>query len=238
MKHTIALLGAITAVAAAPATAMAATGISVRVEGQSQTLLPATVVHVHAGSITKGGAPKGACSATSAAGALDTATHHRWNGKFYTSFSDYLITSILGVSYSGSKAKYFWDFFVNGVSASAGACSTTPHSGDQLMFAAVPLIDYGAYALVISGAPAHATAGRSFTVKVQYVNAKGKKVALRGARLTGKDFTPVSTGANGSATITPLKAGTLTLGAAHAPTKQGKHVFGYVRAPAATVHIN
>ena len=72
------------------------------------------------------------------------------------------------------------------------ACGLKPHAGDQILFAAVPSTDFGDYPIVITGAPRSARAGHPFKVKVDYVNALGKKVALSGARLTGTDFAAVS----------------------------------------------
>jgi hypothetical protein len=229
----------IMAAVAAPTAALAAQAhtVTVRVEGRTKTLLPATLVHLHSGSVTKGGAPKGACSENSEAGALDLATHHRWVGKFYAKYSDYLISSILGEKYSAT-AKYFWEVFADNVPAT-GACETKrPHAGEKLLFAAVPLADAAAYPLVISGAPKHATAGQAFKVKVDYVNGKGKMVALGGATLSGKDFTQVVTSANGTAAITPTKSGTLTLGASHADATKASERFGYIRSASVTLAVN
>jgi hypothetical protein len=231
LRHTIALLGAITAAAAAPAGA-----VTVRVEGKTKTLLKTTTVHLHSGWVTKGGAPTGACSAKSAAGALDVATHHRWSGTYYSSFSGYLVDSIFGEHYSAS-AKYYWAFFDNDVFASAGACAITPHAGDRILFAAVPLKDSADYVVLIKGAPRSARAGHAFKVSVLYVNAKGKKVPLAGARLAGTDFAATATKADGTATITPTKAGKLTLHATHKATQLGTHQYGYVRAASVTVHV-
>ena len=245
IRHAIVLLGAITAVAAAPAAAAgnssAGTPVTVRVEGKSKTLLASTVVRLHSGSVTKDGAPKGACSTDSEAGALDAATHHRWAGKYYSEYHDYLIDSILGETYKAS-ANYYWEVFADNVSAK-GACETAhPHRGEVFLFAAVPLADDAAYPLLITGAPTHAQAGKAFKVKVVYVNAKGKKVALGGARLSGSDFAAVTTSANGTATIKPTKAGTLTLRASHgATTAKVKGVpekFGYVRAADVAVPVS
>ena len=239
IKHKIALLGAIMAAVAAPAAALGAAHntVSVRVEGKAKTLVPATLVRERAGSITKGGAPTGACSSLSAAGALDQATHHHWSGTYYSSFSGYLVDSILGEKYS-AKAKYYWEFFVDNVSASAGACTIKPHAGEQILFAAMPVADYGDYPLVITGAPHSAKSGHAFKVKVVYINALGKKVALSGARLTGTDFAAATTGANGTATITPLKSGKLTLRAEHSATKHAHHSYGYVRSPSLSLHVS
>jgi hypothetical protein len=238
IKHKIALLGAITAAVAAPAAALGAANhtVSVRVEGRSKTLLPAKLVHLHAGWITKGGVPTGACSSLSGAGALDAAARHRWSGSYSTSQADYFITKILGETHGGKTM--FWDIFVNNVAATTGACGIKTHAGGQILFAAVPSTDFGDYPIVITGAPHSAKSGHGFKVKVLYVNALGKKVALSGARLTGTDFAAVATNASGSATITPLKSGKLTLGAQHSATKRGGHSYGYVRSPSLSLHVS
>jgi hypothetical protein len=226
------------AAVAAPAAAFGAANntITVRVEGKTRTLVPATLVHVHSGSVTKGKAPKGACPALSAAGALDQATHHRWSGTYYSSFSGYLIEAILGEKY-GASAKYYWEFFVDNVSASMGACITKPHPGEQIMFAAVPVADAGDYPLVITGVPRSVRAGHAFAVKVAYVDATGKKRALSGARVSGSDFAAATTTAAGTVTITPLKSGKLTLVAQHGAIKRAGHSYGYVRSPSVSLHV-
>src|SRR5205807_8930019 len=72
------------------------TAVTVRVEGLKRTLLMPTVVHVNkTGSVTKGGAPAGACPASSAAGALDIATKHHWDGSYSASLKDIFIKQIL-----------------------------------------------------------------------------------------------------------------------------------------------
>ena len=234
IRHRIALLGAITAAVAAPATASA---LTVRVEGKTKTLLRATRVHLRSGWVTQDGVKKGLCSARSAAGALDVATHHRWSGNFYASFSDYLVEGILGQKY-GTKSTSFWGFFVNGVFAQSGVCAYKPHVGDKILFAAVSTTDTQDYTLVVTRAPHTATAGHAFTVKVDYVDAKGKKVPLSGARVSGTDFAAVTTAANGTARVTPIHTGTLTLGAWHAAAKRGTNTYGYVRAAKVTVHVS
>lgn len=222
-------------VCASSAQAAGGTAVTVRVEGKTRTLLPANVVHVGSGWITRGGAPKGACSSDSAAGALDRATHHRWGGSFDPSFSDYLIDSILGEKY-GSKANYYWEIFAGNVAASTGACGIKPHRAEQLLFAAVPLTDYGDYPLAITGAPRKVAAGRSFTIKVVYYDATGKARPIAGAALTSAGHT-VKTNSRGLATVTSDKAGTLVLRATHGDTRKGGHQYGYVRAAAVRVSV-
>ncbi len=68
------------ATAAAPRAASAAPKVTVTVIGKSKTLLATEAVQTEPGWITRGGAPTGKCSAESAQGALNTATHGDWKG--------------------------------------------------------------------------------------------------------------------------------------------------------------
>jgi hypothetical protein len=198
--------------------------VSIRIEGAKKTLLTARPAKIpSSGSITKNGAPKGACPADSAAGVLNTATKGRWSGSFSTKYHDYLITQILGDTESGTKS--YWEILVNNVAAQTGACEIKLRPGDRLVFAAVSLKGTG-YPLAIT-APAHATAGKAFTVKVVDYNAKGKAVPLAGA-VVKDGHGSVKTNAKGIATVTDAKAGTLVLGA---------NKTGYVRAAAVSVKV-
>ena len=134
---TVAAAAAGTAAAASLAFAGTAP-ITVRVEGVKHELLPPTVVHEHAGSLTRFGAPSGKCSDDSAAGALDSATHHNWQGTWESSFGDYEITSILGETHTFSSSKDYWEVFVNNIAAQTGACEIKLKPGEQILFAAVP----------------------------------------------------------------------------------------------------
>ena len=99
------LLGGATAVVALAAAVPALAGspaVSVRVEGVNRTLLPATVVHGDAGSVTKGGTPAGTCPGSSGAGDLDAATHHNWAGT-YSSGLGIEIEAILGETHKYSQ---------------------------------------------------------------------------------------------------------------------------------------
>lgn len=199
------------------------TTVTVRVEGLHRTLLAPTTVSVHGGWITKGGAPHGACPANSAAGALDAATHHRWGGTWEKSLRDYEITTILGERHSFSSKDY-WGILVEDRYASAGACAIKLHSGEQLLFAAVP-DSPTEYPLGIE-APSSATVGHAFTVTVVSFNAKGKAKPLAGATVSVAGRSG-ATASNGTISLTPDTAGTFTL---HATDK------GYIRA-AVTLHV-
>ena len=121
------------ALAACSAALAAGSGPAVtwQVKSLNKTLLRPTTVHGEKGWITKAGTPKGKCSGNSAAGALDAATHGKWTGKYFSSFSDIEVTSILGVKATGS---HFWELFVNGKPASKGVCAIKLRSGEKLLF--------------------------------------------------------------------------------------------------------
>ena len=119
---------------AASGVALAATtgpAVTVQIQNGTKTLLKPTTEHGEKGSITKGGTPKGKCSGSSAAGALDAATHGKWTGKYYASVGGIFVTSIDGVKPKGSD---FWGVYVNGKESSVGVCSVKLRSGEKLLF--------------------------------------------------------------------------------------------------------
>jgi len=129
----VALVGAIV-IAVASAGIAAAAGSGPKVTVQIKTLtktLRTTVVHGEKGSITKGGTPRGKCPGSSAAGALDAATHGKWNGKYYASVGGVFITSILGVT---PRSPDYWSVYVNGKSSSKGVCAVALRAGEKLQF--------------------------------------------------------------------------------------------------------
>ena len=132
-KSVIALVGALMiALAIAGGAVAASTGPAVKVQIKSTSkTLKKTVVHGKTGWITKGGVSKGKCSGNSAAGALDSATHGKWTGKYYGSLKDYFVTSILGVK---PKGKDFWELVVNGKAASKGICHTKLKANETIVF--------------------------------------------------------------------------------------------------------
>jgi len=128
-----ALAAAVTALVMVPAALAAApSNVTVQVQGKGKTLLASTQVTVGNGSITKGGAPAGKCPDDSAQGALNAATHGRWSGKWYASYNEYFITTILGTSETSKK--YYWGLYVNGAPASKGACDVKLKAGDKILF--------------------------------------------------------------------------------------------------------
>ena len=230
IRRIIALSGTTLALALTPllsTTALAAANqVGVRVEGKSRTLLSSTTVGTPSspGSFTFGGTPAGACPKSSAAGALDAATDHRWGGTYDSSFNELVLTTILGEKWTLSSP-YYWSIWVNDHYASAGVCQLKLHNGDQLLFAAVP--DKGfEYPLAIK-APSHATAGRPFAVKVVDYP-KGSAKPLAGARLSGSGINAV-TNRRGVVSVTARHAGTIVLHADHQ---------GFIRAATVRVRVS
>jgi hypothetical protein len=223
-RRFLAAAVAAAALGLAATSAHAATSVSVRVETGSETLVSAPhVTPPPSGSITKGGTPKGACRANTAAGALDVATHHNWGGS-YSSGLGIEVNTILGTTYSFSHGAY-WGFYVNNRFASSGVCDTALHPGDQLLFARVPAKGTPPLPLVLK-APAGATAGKPFTVKAFEFTGKGNATKpIAGAHFAGFKAT---TNAKGIATITTSTTGTLSL------VGSGDHV---IRSAAVTVDV-
>ncbi len=185
-------------------------------------LLAPKAVQMIPGWITKGGAPTGACSATSAQGALDVATHHHWGGKWYGSLSSYFLTSILGENESGKK--FFWEIYVNNVAATSGACGIQLKAGDKVLFAAVSTRSKNPHPTALRG-PSQVTVGTPLRIQVVYFNAAGKARPLARAGVSGTGVSVV-TNSHGFASIKVSKAGTLVLRTSPS---------GYVRAAPLTV---
>lgn len=237
-KLRIFTLAAVLACAAALTAALVATAIAagvppkvtgspkvtIRIEGSTRTLLATTTVRVPSrGSIVKDGAPKGKCPAASAAGVLNVASKGRWSGSWSSKYDDYLITKILGDTESGSTS--YWEILLDNVAASTGACEIKLHTGNRLVFAAVPLSGKG-YPLA-TNVPTRTTAGRPFRVTIVYYNAKGARRPIAGATVTIGRLKR-KTDARGVATFTVTHAGKITIRASKA---------GYVRAASVTVTV-
>jgi hypothetical protein len=224
--HLFALCGATFAVVLAPTVALAASGpkVTVRVEGRTRTLLAASVVQTQTGFVSRNGAPRGACSATSAAGALDLATRHRWVGQYKSTYADYLVESILGESQTGSA--YYWGIWIDDRYASAGICGTKLRSGDQLLFAVDSVAHHEHPIELVTSR--NARAGRSFSAKVIWFSDAGVAKPLAGARILGAGVNVVTNG-HGTAKITASRSGTLVLRAARAQ---------YIRAESVRVRVS
>ena len=221
---------------AGPALAAAAPKVSFRVEGASRTLLAPTTVSVpSSGSITKGGTPAGECPADSAAGALDAATHGRWNGT-YSSGLGIEVTNILGTNALYAHGSY-WEFFVGDHAASEGVCDTKLTAGEQLLFAQVPAKGKAELPLVVSG-PATARAGRRFDVRTFVYSGKGSHPTP----VTHPTLTVDAVGAHGSShrlkvSTTSGAAGVESLRLSHGTYTVAASAAGEIRSAPVTVSV-
>jgi hypothetical protein len=212
------------------AAAMAAgTKVTVRVEGAKHTLVPSTPVHTHAGWITKGGTPRGKCSATTAAGALDVATHHHWGGT-YDSSQGLELTSIKGETYTFSNPTTYWGIWVNNKFAQFGLCGLKLKRGEQILFAPAP--DKGNVFPAAVKVAKRAKVGQTLKLTVVYYDTAGKAKPLAGAHITGASGVTSKnavTSKSGVLTIKPEHTGKLKLVASEK---------GYIRSAAVSVTVS
>jgi hypothetical protein len=225
-RRILALGSATVALLIAPAGALAAgTTVSVRVEGAKRTLLATTVVHTHAGSITKDGAPKGSCPATKAVGAFNLATRGNWAGT-YSGGLGLEVTKILGERHVFSRDGSYWVFWINNKPASFGVCQQPLRKGDRLLFAPAPAKG-NVFPMAIR-APHTATTKRAFAIRIVYYTLAGKPRPLANARVSDGKHS-VLTNATGYVTIHALNAGTYHFTASE---------NGYIRPATATVKVS
>jgi hypothetical protein len=194
------------------AAATSASTITVRVEGTTKTLVPATAVTLGAANVVKDGKAADSCPGKSAAGALEVATHGDWGGTWSASYKAYFLTSIEGLTFASTGAEY-WAFWVNDAPSAAGVCGYNPKPGDSLLF--FPDC-YGKKCPKSAGvlgvkAPAVATVGRPYTVSVTaYSDAKGTPSKASGAAVSAGGAS-AKTAASGTAKLSFAHAGHFTL---------------------------
>jgi hypothetical protein len=183
------------AVLAAPALAAPA-NVTVRVEGDAQTLVPRKVVTTTATPVGKPGQPT--CDGTSALGALDVATGGAWDGPYFDGLG-YSPATIMGETHDAASMSY-WAFWLNDAYAASGLCAQQLQQGDSVLL--VPECYAAgctpASPLRLSGVPATAAPGVAVTVKVD-------------------ELTPPS-GGSGPTTSAPAAGATVTFGGATAET--------------------
>jgi hypothetical protein len=195
--------------AAEPAT------VTVRVEGLSETKLPATQVTTTTTPVVADGIAEDACAGTSALGALQLATGGDWSGPWNGEFKQYEIYSIEGENHVFEKealANYFWSFWLDDKEASTGACEAELHGGDQVLF--FPSC-YGTACppeplpLGIE-APAAADVGESVPLTVTRYSTKGEGAPATGATISGAPAS-ATTDSTGHTTVTFSSPGKYTL---------------------------
>lgn len=215
-------LAAATCTLAVPTHALAAgpAGVTVRVEGTGDTLVPRSALRTTAAAVVKDGDPTHACTGTSAAGALELATAGRWAGT-WTQFK--LSVDAIGGEQHLFGSGQFWGFYVNEVPAQTGVCDAELQEGDQVLFAAQPETGTPGV-LSLRGLPATAAPGGAVTVSVQRTVTTADpptftpttvRVPAAGATVSGGGASG-TTGADGTAQLTFAAPGPATVRATRA----------------------
>jgi hypothetical protein len=194
------------------ARAVEAPTVTVRVEGLNATLIPPTDVTLSGSPVVKDGNPEDSCAITSALGALQLASGGSWAGPWSAKFKQYSIYTVDGETHEfeeGSKANYYWSFWLNDKEAEVGACEAQLNPGDRALFfpscfgeacptpAPLPLE---------AEAPPSANVGEPIQVTVRRFTTAGVSSEVPGASVVGGGAGAL-TEAQGRATLTFSHAG-------------------------------
>src|SRR5689334_19079606 len=182
----LALLAAVSALAAGPAT------VSVRVEGSSETKLALTQVTTNAQPVVKDGKPEDSCPGTNAVGAFEQATGGNWSGHWFGGSVNaegrfeglgYTVETVLGESHAfGTGA--FWDTWFGHREAEEGLCSHQPQAGEEILV--FPCPEAGPCPAPLGVViPAIANIGEPVPVEVVEFAPKGASSPVAGASVTG-----------------------------------------------------
>lgn len=202
------------------ARAAAPASVTVRVEGLTETKLPATPVTTTSTPVVKDGNAAHACPGTSAIGALELATGGNWSGPWNEEFNQYEIFSIEGELHefdSASTANYFWSLWVNDQESTVGACEAELQPGARVLFFA------SCFGSTCPGeslpleieAPATANVGEKVSVAIKRYSASGQGTPTEGATVAGA-AQAATTNASGQAAVSFAQAGEYTLRASAA----------------------
>jgi hypothetical protein len=198
---------------------MAAATVTVRVEGQSSTLLPRTTVTLGAPE------PVSGCAANSVAAAINTAVNGNWDhGEANKGGGDFTQT-ILGETHAFTHEADTWAEWVN-YKWGGGICTDLLSDGGEVLMVAdhepEPFFAPTVLPLVVSEAPTSAQLGAPFTVKVEAIHTpegafaeagQGTPKPAPGATVSGAGASSVTDG-SGIATLTLPSVGRATLRAA------------------------
>lgn len=221
MKKFVVATLVVSGLVAAPAQAGPA-NVTVRVEGESQTLVPRSAVRTNEIAVTKNGTD--ACTGTSALGALNQAVGGDWNGPWGGPGFGYAVETIRGETHNdpfpADPARY-WSFWVNYSFQQQGLCGTELQEGDDvLMFVdcySDPANNFcsALTPLRIGGVPGNVAPGAPVTVRVEEFTVAydtgnttpepAEDVTLRAAGRT------VTTGADGTAQLSFSSPGAVSI---------------------------
>jgi hypothetical protein len=198
------------------ASALAGPTVSVRIEGESETLLPATTVTLEKPE------PVSGCPYNSVAAAINLAVNGNWdNGEADNGGGDFTET-ILGETRTFTHESDTWAEWVD-YKWGGGICSDLLSEGDQVLMVAdhepEPFYDPTVLPLVVSSTPSIVQAGSAFNVEVNEITTtttnfaspgEGTPKLAAGVTVSGGGSSAV-TGSNGIATLTLTSTGNVTL---------------------------
>jgi len=210
------VVAAVLAVAGVAA-ALAAPTVTVRIEGESATLLPATTVTLGSPE------PVSGCPANSVAAAINLAVGGNWDhGEEKGSPGDFTET-LLGETHAFTHEGDTWAEWVD-YKWGGGICSDLLSEGDEVLEIAdhqpEPTFSPTRWPLVVSGVPALAAVGAPFTVHVDEIRTpagtfaeigQGTPMPVAGATIEGAGVSSSPTDASGTATVTMTQSGTISL---------------------------
>jgi hypothetical protein len=226
MKKIVVAALVASGLAAAPAGAAGPANVTVRVEGEAQTLLPRSAVRTDVAPVTKNGTDS--CAGTSALGALDRAVAGDWNGYWGGAGFGYAVETIRGETHNDpfpADPAQYWSFWVNYRYQDRGLCGTELQEGDDvLMFVdcySDPSNNFcsSRTPLRISAVPRTVVPGQAFAVKLEEFTTKfdpgtgttattpepAEDVTIRAAAQT------VTTGADGTAQLSFSSPGPVSI---------------------------
>jgi hypothetical protein len=198
------------------ASALAGPTVSVRIEGESETLLPATTVTLEKPE------PVSGCPYNSVAAAINLAVNGNWdNGEADNGGGDFTQT-ILGETHAFTNNSDTWAEWVD-YKWGGGICSDLLSEGDQVLMVAdhepEPFYDPTILPLVVSNMPSIVQAGSAFNVEANEITTtttnfaspgEGTPKPATGVTISGGGSSAV-TGSNGIATLSLASTGNVTL---------------------------
>jgi hypothetical protein len=200
-----------------PATVLAAPTVTVRIEGESSTLLPRTTVTLNAPE------PVSGCPASSVAAAINLAVGGNWDhGEAGGGGGDFTQT-ILGETHAFTHEGDTWAEWVN-YKWGGGVCTDLLNEGDEVLMVAdhepEPTFAPTVWPLVATGIPSSVQVGVPFTVRVSEIRTpagtfaepgQGTPTPVAGAAVSGAGAVGGVSDASGTATVTLNSAGNFTL---------------------------
>jgi len=188
--------------------------VTVRVEGNSATLLPRTTVTVPTTAVKPDGVNE--CAGGSAGVALWAATGGNIQASYFNGLG-YFISKVMGEGYDWPDPRS-WEYWRNGASSGTGLCDDPVQQGDEILMLITRCDGYDANYNCTSPEilplkltiPTVVTLGQPVAATVQASAKSGTLSPVSGAAVSGADAS-VTTGSDGKAELTFSARGVKTV---------------------------